>query len=1170
MRLGLQMLSILLLLLLSSGLVLLASALKLKPMVLLLILGVAFLVICAVWLIIKSRIFFRIFNKKQTRSIFQENSQNILKETREAVKRYTDTVNRKGIFKRSTLYDRPWFLICGGKGSGKSTLLKGSGLSFPMMYPSEKDGLLLEKEERLRWYFANESVWIDSPGGWMQESDSDNWMALASALKKARPQKPADGVVLVVDTNEILAATDQSIKKMASGIRSRIDELLIRWEVEVPVYLLFNKTDLIPGFREFFGGTGKDRIFGATLRLKRNSVAGIEFNNEYKILCKTLSDLRLERLHKEKNASAGRMICRFLIHFESIQKKLGYLTVELFKDSSYGGKPIFRGFYFTSCTAKTKTPAKRTVSSQTIINHPLNPDREFISTETHQTHSDTDNTVDSAFVLPLFREIMVKDKSLVRVTQKGFRRRVFNHYLITGLMFLSCLLIGMFLLKSWRNSQRLFAEIENSISFDLTGKDNITEHYEAIESLRDALDDLTRGSFLKTWPFYRESKRIAADLRRIYFRLAENLIISPAVKYLEYEIKRLTQSYTVSGGRDYNELYTFLKAYLSLSEEIAGRGELIDTAMLRPVLVRAVAATILQTSNSQRLPSGVETLLNNNAYALLYCLKRGELMPVQRNQELVAAARKCLSRIPGADALYSKAAGEIIGELPRITLKDLLGNSGEGLLRSSRSVSIFYTQEGFDQYVDRIIEDVSDNPFKTDWVVNVGEEKVDSDRKNLKAGVLSAYLKDCRNQWLGFLNSVDLETTGDIRHSANILNKLSGEYSEIGLLFSKVAEYAVIDDKKKIGQERPLISEIHGKVKKLKDATAQSPIKLFTSDDSLHFEEHNRYFRRLRSFANSNNGPESGLAGYRNRMAVLAQQLLKIAENGGSSAPDVFNGKEDDPLYNCMRFSERCLGLFPDEMSLSIRKILMRPLWLSSSAVTRTVEEALNVSWKSEVAGPFNNRLKGHYPFAKNGTDVSLDEVREFFHPVSGTFWGFFNRKLSSHVVKTHSGWKEKNGGSIDITLDKNLISSLAAAERIKDFLFRSDGSPRIFSVNFGSSLNNRNRAAFSYGESEHALLPGGKPILFKWPAEKSVALRVEAGSGGHEFVYKGDWCVLKLFGSSRKRESSANILRAGWQFNVQNMYMVFFDARIESSGEIAIFEDCFSGFVCPEMICRK
>ena len=44
----------------------------------------------------------------------------------------------------------------------------------------------------------------------MQESDSDNWMAL-SALKK--PQKPADGVVLVVDTNEILRLLINQSKK---------------------------------------------------------------------------------------------------------------------------------------------------------------------------------------------------------------------------------------------------------------------------------------------------------------------------------------------------------------------------------------------------------------------------------------------------------------------------------------------------------------------------------------------------------------------------------------------------------------------------------------------------------------------------------------------------------------------------------------------------------------------------------------------------------------------------------------------------------------------------------------------------------------------------------------------------------------------------------------------
>jgi hypothetical protein len=68
----------------------------------------------------KSRIFFRISIRKQTHSIFQENCQTVLKETREAVKRYIDTVNRRGIFKRIySLMTGPWFLICGGKGSGK-------------------------------------------------------------------------------------------------------------------------------------------------------------------------------------------------------------------------------------------------------------------------------------------------------------------------------------------------------------------------------------------------------------------------------------------------------------------------------------------------------------------------------------------------------------------------------------------------------------------------------------------------------------------------------------------------------------------------------------------------------------------------------------------------------------------------------------------------------------------------------------------------------------------------------------------------------------------------------------------------------------------------------------------------------------------------------------------
>ncbi|MCX7727053.1 MAG: hypothetical protein N2053_09425, partial [Chitinispirillaceae bacterium] len=71
-------------------------------------------------------------------------SSKIMKETEEAVKKYTNAVMRKGLLKKSALYERPWFLLCGTSKSGKSSLLKGSGLYFPLQYPTEKDGLIVE------------------------------------------------------------------------------------------------------------------------------------------------------------------------------------------------------------------------------------------------------------------------------------------------------------------------------------------------------------------------------------------------------------------------------------------------------------------------------------------------------------------------------------------------------------------------------------------------------------------------------------------------------------------------------------------------------------------------------------------------------------------------------------------------------------------------------------------------------------------------------------------------------------------------------------------------------------------------------------------------------------------------------------------------------------------
>ena len=381
--------------------------------------------------------------KKKQANFFSGNQTvfaRVARETNEAVDRYLGAVVRKGLLGKSALYERPWFLLCGGEKSGKTSLLRGAGLNFRLRYPSEKDGMVLDGPGQITWHFANEAVWIDTPGALMSDEGKDTWQAFVASLSHVRPERPVDGVALVVSAADVLNADDRMIKEMASTLRRRIDELIAAWTIEFPVYLVFNHADGIPGFAEYFGDQlvrAQEQIFGATLSGDLDKMLPrIAFAQEFSLLCRSLTDLRVDKLYKEKDEARRRMICRFVIHFEGIQEKLGAFAAELFKPSSYEGRPLFRGFYFTSCLeiasgeSRDET-ARQPDVGQTIASHPLNP-RRMLSPEASQPKAAAASEVKSLFVLPLFRELMVRGKELVTATQKRTRRQFLRHYLITA------------------------------------------------------------------------------------------------------------------------------------------------------------------------------------------------------------------------------------------------------------------------------------------------------------------------------------------------------------------------------------------------------------------------------------------------------------------------------------------------------------------------------------------------------------------------------------------------------------------------------------------------------------------------------------------------------------------------------------------------------------------
>jgi type VI secretion system protein ImpL len=1133
--------------------------------------------------------------KKKKSALFVANQSAFLrqtKETNEAVSRYLDAVMRKGLLKKSAMYERPWFLLCGAGKSGKTTLLKGAGLNFPLRYPSEKDGMVLEGADQITWYFANEGVWIDTPGSLMDEGSKDSWQAFVASLQQVRPEKPVDGIALAVSANDVLTADDRTVKELAANLRLRIDELIAAWGIEFPVYLIFNHLDKVPGFSEYFRDQmvkAQDQIFGATLSPEQDRVMPrMAFAQEFGLLCKSMTDFRLDKLYKERDPAAKRMICRFVIHFEGMQEKLGAFVTELFKPSHYEGRPLFRGFYFTSCievaSGESNAPERGPDAGMTIASHPLNP-RRMALLQDKQGASEKKSQISSLFVLPLFREIMVRDKTLVKSTQKRTRQQAVRHYLITAAVALCCLGAAGLMYLGRTESQSQFDAIRTDLSAVPADQSQLLGQYAGLDVLGRTIarlqwyEDHGAPFFTKVFGFYKGGAALS-ELRTVYFGKLNNLFIVPAVKYLEYKIDEQVQGYGELAGPDYDALYNSVKAYLSLSEEMSSHPKDIDTTFLRGVLLDAIKQAILSAEgNLTRLPEQIETVLQQNMGVYLLYLKRGLYPAIQENQRLVGQARTRLRKLPSAQNLYESAINRLSQDAPSITLDKMLSRQQEGILKSDRTMSVLYTQEGWDKFVSEAVGQAAKDPFKLDWVIGLSADQVPGasiDKNQLYDDMVAAYCADFKSQWLSFLGSVRMDPFGDLGRCQSLLLKLIAEKSELFVLLETVANYTVLKKESVAGKAGGALLDAASKFKGTKNL-AKTVQKADSAADNMAFslgqkspvDDLNAAFDPLRVFARSTGGALSGYEGYKDRIATLASKLATLQAQGEESAPAVFNGKDDDALLNAWKFTQTALTNMPEGLSASLRGVLLQPVQHTSDAASAVLTRILNGRWQREIIKPFTSRFSGRYPFSARGEEASFSDVMDFFRPQTGTFWGFYDRVLSPYIVKTSSGWMVRSVGSLKLNFNPDLAKSLTGAERIRDIFFKPEGTVRSLSITMTPSGSNKNAARLEVNGQAFDMSAGGKSALVNWPVESNTlgaSLKIYVSPDfTQDISFNGPWGFLRLLQAARVNKVTASTVNVRWQTNVQNMYMVYQEYRLQVAGADHPFGDpVFSEFDCP------
>ncbi len=204
------------------------------------------------------------------------------------------------------------------------------------------------------WWFASEAVLIDTAGRYTtQDSDRDAdrtaWFGFLDLLRRHRPRCPINGVLLTVSASDLLQTTPERAAAHASDLRQRLDEISARLGLAVPVYVLVTKTDLLPGFTEFFAGFDahvRAQVWGATLP---RGAGAAQWRAEMDALEARLHEQMLERLGRERGSRRSAAIHAFPAQWRQLNRSALQLLHAVVTQGP-GTRPMLRGLYFTSAT----------------------------------------------------------------------------------------------------------------------------------------------------------------------------------------------------------------------------------------------------------------------------------------------------------------------------------------------------------------------------------------------------------------------------------------------------------------------------------------------------------------------------------------------------------------------------------------------------------------------------------------------------------------------------------------------------------------------------------------------------------------------------------------------------------------------------------------------------
>jgi type VI secretion system protein ImpL len=1018
-----------------------------------------------------------------------------------------------------SLYELPWYVIIGAPGSGKTTALVNSGLNFPLEQRSGKGALRgVGGTRNCDWWFTDEAVMLDTAGRYTTQdsdasADSAAWSEFLALLRKYRKRRPVNGVILTISVPDLILQGQAGREAHVAAARRRLLELNKELRIQLPVYLMVTKCDLIAGFNEYFDdlpAEGRSQVWGVTFPYDQ-TVKGEGpkiFPSEFDALVERLNAHVFDRIESERDVQRRTKIFGFPQQTAALRDALSDFVTEVFAGTRFDQPILLRGVYLTSGTQEG-TPIDRllgaigrrfSVAPDAVV-APRGRGKAF-------------------FIERLLKEVMFGESGLAGVNRR-FEVQKAAAQLGAYAVMIAIAVIGVIAFSISYSRNRSYVDAVAGDVAKLKSVPSVTQaasleetvpRLDAVRAVYESANRYTNDTpWGMRWGLY-QGNAIGNGARDAYSReLGGALLSRIAARFAE----RMNQF-----APEPEKLYEYLKAYLML-----GQPEHLDKNHLRFLAdLEWEAIGSVNPDAAAGLKKHFNSLLEDDS----------ALRPVSLNDALVVQARSTIQQASIPRLIYSQVRLNYSGDSAGALRLDLLSGVGSDQVlrrKSGRSladpVPSLYTKKVFQEVTGRDADALVKQFSADSWVWGQSRPSITGTAK-LKADTIDVYEKDYIAAWDAILNDLDIVGFSGPK-AAEMLAILGGATSPLrGFL-------KVVDDNTYLTPPpeppKPGAAGVAGLVPggltsliqkgKQLGALAGMPTAVPGGQITAHFEAVHRMV------SGTPGGAPPQIDSILQKFNQLQQKIAPISQTaiGGTSPADPGTIAAVGQIAGALKVEAAAL---PPPVAAVVNQVGSSALAVSTSGLRDVLEDR----YRQEVQAPCIELVQGRYPFVTtSAVDVPLADFGRVFAP-GGVFDMFFKSSLEQYVDTTRNPWAWRADASGTAAgRSPAMLRQFQLAQRIRDTFFPTAASqlPSMRLRMTTSSLDSNALRFVLEVDGQNAVNyrhgPEANPeTLWPGPTPGAAAATFEDKTGTRpNVVAQGPWAIFRLFDAGQfQRETDS------------------------------------------------